>query len=71
MILLVVKKGVKIMEYDDVLYYVVDMKTNNLLFNGHGNLFYSDVLEAMLIMQKAHPEMDLEIIEGFYVLFDN
>lgn len=59
------------MEYNDMLYYVVDRKTNILLFNGHGNPFYSDVLEAMLIMQKAHPEMDLEIIEGSYALFDN
>ena len=56
------------MEYD-VIYYVVDRKTNSLLFNGHGNPYYSDVLEAMLIMQKAHPEMDLEIIEGSYALF--
>ena len=59
------------MNHNDVLYYVVDRKTNVLLFDGRGNPFYSDVLEAMLIMQKAHPEMDLEIIEGSYALFDN
>ena len=55
---------------DNIMYYLVDRNTNTLLLNGYGNPYYSEVLEAMLIMQKAHPEMDLEIIEGSYSLFE-
>lgn len=58
-------KGEK-MRRQKVFFYVVDMKTNELEFRGRGFYEYEEALSAMLVMQEAHPEKSLEIIEGIY-----